>query len=76
MGYARNTGATLLRAWLAGRTRGWLAKEVGCSAPTITYWLRGDVRPSYSFRKRIETMTDGEVPAGSWDVIPRSEGAA
>ena len=46
-----------------GQTR--LAREIGCSQPTVHFWLRGEQTPSPRFRVELEERYG--IPILSWD---------
>lgn len=43
-----------------------IAREVPCKAHYISMIAMGKRRPSYDMAKRIEMVTDGEVPVTNW----------
>lgn len=44
------------------------AKCVGVSRQQLRAWLQGDVKPNDDHRTQLAILTQGQVPASSWDL--------
>ena len=55
-----------LNTYLEGRPKNKFAKAAGISAAYLSQIMGGDRSPGLSLAFRIETLTDGDVPASSW----------
>lgn len=80
---APQDGPTLLAIWMAKRKQtdrglNWkaLAHRLGCSANGLSFWLNRRRTPNRRFAVAIERVTNGEVPASSWDDEPPAALAA
>ena len=60
--------STLLNNWikLEGRKVGWLADQLGASPDAVRNWRRGNRLPIMPYRREIERITGGAVPADAW----------
>lgn len=54
----------------SGRTREQVAKALGIEKPSIDRLCRGGRRPSLDLAIKIERLTEGAVPAASWQKVP------
>lgn len=51
---------------LTGRNGVWLARVLNVTPNTITQWRRGHNLPIMPYRREIERITEGAVPADAW----------
>lgn len=49
-----------------GIRKNWFADQIGVRNASLSRWLSGKWTPSPMARKRIEDLTNGEVPETSW----------
>lgn len=66
---ANTPGKELLRNWVSdtGRKISWLAKTIPANRSLVHQWLNGTHVPRAIYRNRIEAVTEGVVPADSWE---------
>lgn len=66
----KKTGPVLLRKWVSdtGRKISWLSKTIPANRSLVHQWLNGNHIPREIYRNRIEAVTEGAVPSGSWEV--------
>lgn len=59
---------TPLDGWLQreGRKGGWLATQLGVTDAMVSKWRKGHVLPIAIYRREIERITGGSVPADAW----------
>lgn len=59
---------TLLNNWikLEGRKAAWLADRLGVSRDAVYQWRQGNRLPIMPYRREIERITEGAVPADAW----------
>jgi len=62
------TAPELLNDWLKreGRKGLWLASVLGVNKGAMTCWRRGHNPPLPPYRREIERITEGAVPASAW----------
>lgn len=65
----RPLGAHLLRRWrdLAGLTQAQVAERIGSDFVQVSKFERGVCRPGRTNANRIAEVSEGLVPAESWD---------
>jgi transcriptional regulator with XRE-family HTH domain len=58
-----------LKSWLKEnhKTQTYLVDNLGVYAPSVSRWVNGKAVPIMTFRKQIETLTDGAVKASDWE---------
>ena len=62
-------GHSLFRQWIddTGRRVAWVAAQIPISRVHLYNLLAGGIVPRQILRNRIEELTDGAVPADSWE---------
>lgn len=65
----KTEAAILFSEWFKenGIRKNWFAEQLGVDSVSISRWLSGAVRPHRPVRKRIDELTGGAVPMGSWE---------
>jgi hypothetical protein len=65
----KSKAVSLLENWFQneGIRKNWFAKRLGTDSASISRWLSGKVRPHKPVRKRIEELTNGDVPMDAWE---------
>jgi len=53
-----------------GYTQQAFAELIGVRQSSVSKWLQGDSRPSWSIIKKIKEVTDGQVTADSFLELP------
>jgi len=58
-----------LNAWIeeSGLKLGHVAKKIGCGESALYAWRIGRYPPHTIFRRSIEALTNGAVPADGWE---------
>ena len=61
-------GPALLETWIAasGLMNQEVASRLGVDRMALYYWRTGQRRPTLKSRQAIADLTDGAVPASSW----------